>query len=115
MKRVVFDFDGVVHSYTSPWQGADIIPDPPVPGIKEAIKQFRDAGYLVCIISTRTRSKRGRDAIRTWLEKNGIEVDELSAEKVAAVAYIDDRAIRFDGHPETLFNQVETLKPWNKE
>ena len=34
MKTVVFDFDGVVHSYTSGWQGEDTIPDPPVPGIK---------------------------------------------------------------------------------
>ena len=23
------DFDGVVHSYTSGWKGADVIPDPP--------------------------------------------------------------------------------------
>jgi hypothetical protein len=26
------DFDGVLHSYTSGWKGAAVIPDPPVPG-----------------------------------------------------------------------------------
>ncbi len=28
-QTVVFDFDGVIHSYTSGWKGATVIPDPP--------------------------------------------------------------------------------------
>ena len=41
---VVFDFDGVIHSYTSGWKGTTEIPDPPVPGIQEAIEHIRMAG-----------------------------------------------------------------------
>src|ERR1700743_3429981 len=47
------DFDGVIHSYASGWKGADVIPDPPVAGaiefIREALKHFR-----VAIFSSRT-------------------------------------------------------------
>lgn len=41
---VVFDFDGVIHSYKSGWKGAGVIPDPVVPGIREAIGQLQEHG-----------------------------------------------------------------------
>lgn len=34
-QTVVFDFDGVIHSYTSGWHGACVADDPVVPGIRE--------------------------------------------------------------------------------
>ena len=70
---VVFDFDGVIHSYTSGWQGSDaLIPDPPVPGIKGAIDHIRAAGYRVVVVSTRCRSVEGQYAIAQWLRENPV-------------------------------------------
>lgn len=40
---VVFDFDGVIHSYVSHWQGVDVIPDPPVPMIQKEIERIRES------------------------------------------------------------------------
>ncbi len=38
MKPILcLDFDGVIHSYTSGWKGADVIPDPPVEGAMQFI------------------------------------------------------------------------------
>ena len=113
-KTVVFDFDGVIHSYTSGWWGDAIVADPPVPGIREAIAEIRAAGYEVVVVSTRTASELGRQAVMEWLDKHGIEVDHVYAEKPPAIVYIDDRAICFDGHPETLLGKIQTFKPWNK-
>lgn len=109
---VVFDFDGVIHSYKSGWKGMDVIPDPPVPGIAEAIESIRAAGYRVVVVSTRCASYEGLYAVGKYLEDNGIQVDSISMEKPPAIAYIDDRAICFDGNPEGLLEQIQGFKPW---
>lgn len=114
-KTVVLDFDGVIHSYTSGWVKEDIIPDPPVPEIKESIDGMRAAGYEVVVVSTRCAHVGGLGAINEWLTKHGITVDSVRTEKPPAICYIDDRAICFDGHPETLLEKVQNFKPWNKE
>jgi len=111
------DFDGVLHSYTSGWQGAVIISDPPVPGaiefLREAVKHF-----TVCIYSTRSNSVDGIYAMKGWLEQHGAGeplMDELHFpdEKPPAFVTLDDRAITFDGR----WPAIETLlafKPWFK-
>ena len=116
-RTVVFDFDGVIHSYTSGWQGEDTILDPPVPGIREALKEIRDAGYEVVVVSTRCATIKGHGAIEAWLYDNGLReyIDKVCKEKPPAVAYIDDRAICFDGHPETLLKKIKNFQPWYKK
>ncbi len=112
-KTVVFDFDGVIHSYKSGWQGDEaVIPDEPVEGIKTAIKQIRNAGYEVVIVSTRCASLKGQAAVQMYLEKYEIEFDRICKEKPPAIVYIDDRAICFDGQSDKLLEQIESFKPW---
>lgn len=114
-KTVVFDFDGVIHSYTSGWKGGSCIPDPPVPGIKEAIDNIRAAGYEVVVVSTRCSTEEGAKAIGEYLSKHDICVDDVRKEKPPAIVYIDDRAICFDGHSETLLSKIEHFVPWNNK
>lgn len=80
---VVFDFDGVIHSYKSGWQGAGVIPDPAVPGIDKVIASLREAGYKVVVVSTRCSSPEGMGAVRRFLRDNEIVVDDVMAEKAA--------------------------------
>ena len=109
---VVFDFDGVIHSYKSGWQGTDIIPDPVVPGIIEAIDHLRAHGYMVVIVSTRCASSEGMEAVKDYLAENQIVVDGVLAEKPPALCYVDDRAICFCGNAQKLVGQVESFKTW---
>ena len=71
---VVFDFDGVIHSYRSGWKGPGITPDPVVPGIAEAIEELRAGGYRVIVVSTRCADPEGKAAVESYLTANGILV-----------------------------------------
>lgn len=110
---VIMDFDGVIHSYKSGWKGANIIPDPPVDGIKEAIEELRE-DYRVVVVSTRCYQLGGTEAIKKWLDKWGIVVDDVTYKKPPAVVIIDDRAITFDGDTKSLKAKVDSFKTWQE-
>lgn len=118
------DFDGVVHSYTSGWKGADVIPDPPVDGaIAFMLGALRD--FDVTIFSSRSGQRGGIDAMKRWLKEHagqtwhetpdgpGLESIRFPVDKPSAMISIDDRALTFEG----TWPSIQTLKefqPWNK-
>lgn len=107
------DFDGVIHSYKSGWRGVDIIPDPPVPGIWKFIEELRK-DYKVLVFSSRTNTPEGVYAIRKWLEKYNIIVDDVIDHKPPAYLTIDDRCICFEGNYEGLKERIDSFVPWTK-
>ena len=68
------------------------------------------------VVSTRCATRKGHGAIEAWLYDNGLReyIDKVCKEKPPAIAYIDDRAICFDGHPETLLKKIQNFQPWYK-
>lgn len=116
IKTVAFDFDGVIHSYTSGWQGSSVIPDPPVEGILDAIINLYNSGYEIVVVSTRCSYLDGRTAIRRWLAKYGFTpyVNRILTDKPSAIAYVDDRGINFDGDASLLVERIKRFVPWTK-
>ena len=113
-KTVIFDFDGVIHSYTSGWKGIDVIPDEPVYGIRKAIDFLRNEyGYKVVVVSTRCAEARGIKAIREWLEKYDISVDGVQATKPPAMVSVDDRCICFDGDAPQLVEKIREFENYS--
>lgn len=123
------DFDGVMHSYTSGWQGADVCNDPPVPGLFEFLADAQDH-FRVVVYSSRSRQPGGIEAMRAWLERHyeahrfppkpgcmppevDLDAIEFAHEKPPAFVTIDDRAIQFDGAWPTV-QELRDFKPWNK-
>ncbi|HEY1980714.1 MAG TPA: hypothetical protein VGH13_11555 [Xanthobacteraceae bacterium] len=120
------DFDGVIHSYSSGWKGAAVIPDPPVAG---AMRFIWDAleHFTVAIYSSRSGQSGGIKAMRAWLTENfrshwaadrtqcddKLAEIEWPTEKPAAMVTIDDRALTFDGTWPAIAD-LKAFQPWNK-
>lgn len=105
---VCLDFDGVLNKY----QGyeKDNLGELR-PGAKEFLERLsRD--YNVIIFSVRPFPK-----IVEWLKLHDMDkhVWDVTSFKPAAVAYIDDRAIRFVGDYEKTLNELQNFKPYWKE
>lgn len=113
-KTIVFDFDGVINSYGSGWKGATLIPDPPVPGIREVIADLRKDCKVV-VVSTRCFQPGGIDAIKEYLRLNNIEVDDVLGEKPPAYVYVDDRGLTFDGNTVGLADKIRSFESWTKK
>ncbi len=123
------DFDGVIHSYTSGWQGAGIVSDPPVPGALTFIAAAMD-DFEVHIFSSRSNQNGGIEAMQQWLifciEKDGSSyprelIEKVVLEKIKWPTYkqqafvtIDDRAITFTGVLPSI-SDLKNFKPWNKK
>jgi hypothetical protein len=112
------DFDGVINSYKSGWQGVDVISDSPVRGAFDALREYIQHVY-VCIFSTRSSDPRGIEAMKFWFIAHGWPSDDTGnpidllfpMQKPPAIVGIDDRVLLFEG----TFPSVDTLlafKPW---
>jgi len=126
MKPILcLDFDGVIHSYTSGWMGAHLIPDPPLPG---AIAFLRRASlaFRIVIFSSRSNQPGGLEAMRAWLNLFAFKEDEdanewlpqveFATEKPPAFVTIDDRALTFNGDWNAYpVDYLLAFKPWNKK
>ena len=121
---ICVDFDGVIHSYTSGWQGVDVVADEPVPEAFEwlitMLEDFGEDGIPKPVIySSRSKSEEGIKAMKEWFAIHGfphdlLELLEFPTQKPPAFLTIDDRAICFTGTFPTI-QEMREFKPWNKQ
>jgi hypothetical protein len=115
-RSIAVDFDHVIHSYHDGWHDGRIY-GTPMPGAFDAIRALQAQGYAVFIHT----SREDVATVAEWiLEHSGIATHFVSDQstlppfwdntgivlvtnrKLGAVAYIDDRAIRFTTWPQAL-------------
>jgi ribonucleotide monophosphatase NagD (HAD superfamily) len=105
MLRAMIDFDGTIHKYSKGYQDGTIY-DEPFDGAKEFIDWLRSKGYQIVIFTTRASKTNDQETggnhkkeiikIENYLKEHEIHYDLITAEKLAANFYIDDRAIHFN-------------------
>lgn len=94
--NICVDFDGVIHKYSRGWKDGKIYDDP-VPGAISAIAKLQRKGFSVIIFTARTDFLGIGKWLKEWDVNNEIDFDKviITSVKLPAIAYIDDRAIRF--------------------
>jgi len=126
------DFDGVIHSYTSGWQGAGVVSDPPVSYAFDFL-YAAICTFDVQIFSARSHQDGGIDAMEDWFAKwdqiyhtqlrmHNQPIPRTSlllnlsfpTHKPSAFITLDDRAVTFNGNFPTV-EELQAFKPWWKK
>lgn len=112
------DFDGVIHSYSSGWKGASVIPDEPVPGALEFVVTALDK-FRVNILSSRSHQWGGKRAMKRWLH---LHLTRLEYPNGGLPKWWEDRIMRSafaDPWPEEIHHAANLVVkeidwPWFK-
>lgn len=99
---IAVDFDGVIATYDNGWSEG-LITGELMEGAEKALRKLVEKGYQVVIFTARMNKESPMQKpyamIENWLTahgmKKGVHWHDITAEKPKAIAYIDDRAIRF--------------------
>ena len=87
-------------------------------GASQRVKELRDAGHTIIINTARNLGSTGHNVGKAlknvgqitfeWLEKNGIEYDEIFFGKPNADITIDDRVLRFQDNWNEITEELLT-------
>lgn len=108
-QQLAIDFDGVIHKNSRGFYDGTIY-DEPIEGAIESIK-YLSKKYDIVIFTAKAKSDRpllngktGKQLVSEWLDKYGLldYIKDITSEKPRALAYIDDKAIKFTSWKETL-------------
>lgn len=101
--RIAIDLDGTICPIKQPGESYAALE--PLTDAVERIRQLRTVGHYIIIVTARNMAtcesnlgkvmKNVGKITLEWLDRHGIEYDEIYFGKPNAEVYIDDRAIRF--------------------
>lgn len=103
---VAVDFDGVLNKYSG-WNGENDL-STPQSGVQYFLKKLNEK-YGVIVFTV-----RDKDKVKEWLKKYELDryVIHVTDIKPKAVAYIDDRAIKYNGNYGEVLEKLERFKTW---
>ena len=102
MENICIDFDGVIHvmkGYTTDyigWESGKIEGELAL-GAKEAIEKLQKR-YNVIVFTTRDNLT----TVSLWLNEHNISCKRVTNHKPEAIAYIDDKGIRFESWDQVM-------------
>ena len=109
------DFDRVIHKCSKGFYDGTVYDDP-IEGTEEALKKLSEKYTLICYTAKAkpdrglVNGKTGTELVWDWLKKHKFDkyISKVTSEKPRAVAYIDDKAVRFNNWDQC-FKDLEEL------
>lgn len=110
VRTVCVDLDGVLNVYDG-WEGENYFHGPR-PGVADFLLNLGTIFDEVLVHTTRDVGKTTR-----WLEGHNLRslVDGVTSDKPPAIAYVDDRAVQFNGDFEQTLEDLRGFAPHWKE
>lgn len=112
-KVVAFDLDGTVLHDEFPRMGI------PIDGIRAEMEALRELKWKIVIWTVRNDD----EGVARTLKQHNLPFDYINenpfgppngSRKIFADAYVDDRAIQFNGDAKGLARKIVEFKPWHK-
>lgn len=98
---IAIDFDGVIHDHKNPVEGRRM--GGPIEGAQKAIKILKlQRNFKIVIFSVWGGTLQGQSTIGEWMKFYSIPYDEITNIKPNALAYIDDKGIRYENWSQVL-------------
>jgi hypothetical protein len=113
--QIGIDFDGVIHKCSKGFHDGTIY-DPPIEGVESAL-QYIAQKYQIIVYTAKAKQDRpiingktGTELVWEWLRDNKLDhfIAAVTSEKPRAVAYIDDKGVRFNNW-STCLEELSTL------
>lgn len=119
---IAIDFDQTLWE----WGDLDCMKSKPLPGAVEAVRALKKRGFRIVILTSRLSRTWWRDeapryaltmtafgewqrtAVERALRRHRVPFDLITAEKVPALHYIDDKAIEFSGDWGSIVERILT-------
>jgi len=111
---VAVDFDGVLNTHQAGFTENEVVEDPPVRGAADWLRSLTP-DFQIVLFSARAADPDGVQAMVSWLNANGfadVPMSITDRKPPTAIAYIDDRAWRFDGRDFPSAADLLADRPW---
>jgi len=111
-RTICIDLDGVLADWDGEWRGEQH-QGKPLPGAKEFLEKLVAANIDFVVLTTR----ESKEQVLAWFKKHELPLPkDVTNRKIKATAYIDDRAVYFDGNFDHLLQSLEEFRVhWKEE
>lgn len=110
MNVIALDLDGVLNPNLT-----ESLTEKPVPGAQQFVRRLMKEGYEVVIFTHRAVEPDGALETMEWLRKHDFPQLPVTAVKPAAILYLDDRCMRFEGDFDVVMDFIhdeQATLPW---